>query len=125
VRMTVVDTGTGIAPENLARLFDPFFTTKGTRKGTGLGLSVSYGIVREHGGEIDVESELGKGARFGLAFPELASSEAVLPEIPKPELVPVRTDAPAVATAAVATTSISVPNSVPAMHLAQSDRVIQ
>ena len=133
VRLTVGDTGTGIAPEHIARLFDPFFTTKGTRKGTGLGLSVSYGIVREHGGEIDVESELGKGARFGLTFPELASAEAPLPETPRPELVPVRTEIPAVATAAVAAASISapasvpvsVPVSVPAMHMAQSDSVIR
>jgi two-component system NtrC family sensor kinase len=125
VRVTVGDTGTGIAPENISRLFDPFFTTKGSRKGTGLGLSVSYGIVREHAGEIDVESELGKGARFELAFPELASSEsAAVPDSPRPELVPVRAESASVATA-VATASISASTSVPAMHVAQSDRVIR
>ncbi len=73
------DSGAGIAPENLARIFDPFFTTKGARKGTGLGLSVSYGIVREHGGDIEVESEPGLGARFLLSFPEIAPAAAAPP----------------------------------------------
>jgi two-component system, NtrC family, sensor kinase len=73
VRITVADSGSGISPENLARIFDPFFTTKAAKKGTGLGLSVSYGIVKEHGGEIEVSSELGSGARFELSFPELAT----------------------------------------------------
>ena len=65
----VRDTGQGIPPEHLARIYDPFFTTKAARKGTGLGLSVSYGIVREHGGEIEVESQPGSGTRFQLGFP--------------------------------------------------------
>jgi two-component system NtrC family sensor kinase len=69
VRVTVADSGAGIAQENLTRIFDPFFTTKAARKGTGLGLSVSYGIVREHGGDIEVESEPGSGTRFQLSFP--------------------------------------------------------
>ncbi len=69
VRVEVVDTGQGIPSENLARIYDPFFTTKGARKGTGLGLSVTYGIVREHGGEIEVESQPGAGTRFVLEFP--------------------------------------------------------
>jgi PAS domain S-box-containing protein len=67
VRLIVSDTGLGIPPENLPRIFDPFFSTKAT--GTGLGLSITDGIVREHGGTIDVESTPGKGTRFILTFP--------------------------------------------------------
>jgi len=69
VEVEVHDSGPGIAPENLHRIFDPFFTTKAARRGTGLGLSVTYGIVREHGGEIQVESRPGQGACFRLEFP--------------------------------------------------------
>ncbi|MFN3325761.1 MAG: ATP-binding protein [Bryobacteraceae bacterium] len=65
----VADTGHGISPENLARIYDPFFTTKAARKGTGLGLAVSYGIVQEHGGNIEVHSQPGHGTRFCLDFP--------------------------------------------------------
>ncbi|MGQ9748191.1 two-component system sensor histidine kinase NtrB [Desulfosoma sp.] len=69
VQITVSDTGTGISPEHLPRIFDPFFTTKSTGEGTGLGLSVSYGIVKDHGGEILVASELGKGSVFTVRLP--------------------------------------------------------
>ena len=69
LRVDVADTGPGIPPENLERIFDPFFTTKGGRKGTGLGLSVTYGIVKEHGGAIEVESRPEAGTRFRLKFP--------------------------------------------------------
>jgi signal transduction histidine kinase len=65
----VQDTGIGIADDISRRIFDPFFTTKDVGKGTGLGLSVSYGIVRGHGGDIEVESSLGKGALFRLTLP--------------------------------------------------------
>jgi signal transduction histidine kinase len=68
-RIDVADNGEGIASENLERIYDPFFTTKGARKGTGLGLSVTYGIVREHGGSIEVESQPGMGTRFHLELP--------------------------------------------------------
>ncbi|MFQ5840336.1 MAG: sensor histidine kinase [Candidatus Methylomirabilales bacterium] len=69
VEVSVTDTGVGIPPETLPRVFDPFFTTKEVGKGTGLGLSVSYGIVRAHGGFIDVQSEVGKGSTFTVALP--------------------------------------------------------
>jgi PAS domain S-box-containing protein len=68
-RIEVADSGQGISPEHLERIYDPFFTTKGSRKGTGLGLSVTYGIVREHGGAIRVESRPGAGARFHVELP--------------------------------------------------------
>ena len=59
----------GIAPENLHRIYDPFFTTKGAKKGTGLGLSVTYGIIQEHGGSIEVFNRRGGGATFRVEFP--------------------------------------------------------
>jgi len=69
VEVEVTDTGIGIQGENLARIFDPFFTTKATGRGTGLGLSVSYGIIKEHAGRIEVHSTPGKGTSFRLEFP--------------------------------------------------------
>lgn len=69
VRVEIRDSGPGIARDHLARIFDPFFTTKGARRGTGLGLSVSYGIVEEHSGVIEAESNPGEGATFRLEFP--------------------------------------------------------
>ena len=67
--LTVGDTGSGISPDNLERLFDPFWTTKAPGEGTGLGLPLVHGIVKEHGGEIHVESEPGRGTAFRLEFP--------------------------------------------------------
>jgi two-component system NtrC family sensor kinase len=69
VTISVVDTGVGIPPENLPRIFDPFFTTSEVGGGTGLGLSVSYGIVKRHGGSIDVASEPGRGSTFTISLP--------------------------------------------------------
>ncbi|HXE12633.1 MAG TPA: ATP-binding protein [Bryobacteraceae bacterium] len=75
VHVEVADTGHGISPDHLARIYDPFFTTKGARKGTGLGLSVSYGIVQEHNGIIEVDSRLGGGTRFRLEFPTAGAKQ--------------------------------------------------
>jgi signal transduction histidine kinase len=69
VLVVVEDNGTGIAPEHLQHVFVPFFTTKGDRNGTGLGLSIVKSIIERHGGEIRVESELGKGTRFLIDLP--------------------------------------------------------
>ena len=70
LRIAVRDEGTGIAPDALLRIFEPFFTTKDVGEGTGLGLSVAYGIVRDHGGWIDVASHLGEGSTFVVWLPE-------------------------------------------------------
>jgi signal transduction histidine kinase len=69
VCITIRDTGPGIKPEDLPYIFDPFFTTKPVGEGTGLGLSLSYGIVRDHGGEIRCENEPGKGTSFNILLP--------------------------------------------------------
>jgi PAS domain S-box-containing protein len=79
VEALIADSGSGIAPEHLKRIYDPFFTTKttpkpGARRGTGLGLSVSYGIIQEHAGKIQVESAIGAGTTFHLEFPLLRNS---------------------------------------------------
>jgi signal transduction histidine kinase len=76
VMIDVIDTGRGIAPEDLSRIYDPFFTTKSARKGTGLGLSVTYGIIQEHGGAIEAISRPGEGTRFHLEFPAIRRAVA-------------------------------------------------
>ncbi len=72
----VSDTGSGIPPEQLARIYDPFFTTKVIGRGTGLGLSITYGIVQEHDGAIRCDSAVGQGTRFTLTLPLAASESA-------------------------------------------------
>jgi signal transduction histidine kinase len=67
--VNVRDTGTGIPQPEQARIFEPFFTTRGDQGGTGLGLSVTYGIITDHGGQIDVESQPGSGSKFTVWLP--------------------------------------------------------
>ena len=69
IALAVQDTGIGIPPENINRIFDPFFTTKPEEQGTGLGLSVSYGIISNHEGRIEVESVVGEGTTFTILLP--------------------------------------------------------
>jgi CheY-like chemotaxis protein len=86
LRLTIRDTGPGVAPEILERIFEPFFTTKGVGEGTGMGLAIVHGVVSSHGGAIVAESRLGQGATFTIYLPRLpdaplstSSSETPLP----------------------------------------------
>jgi PAS domain S-box-containing protein len=85
VKVTVRDTGTGIAPEVQRRMFEPFFTTKDPGQGTGMGLSVVYGIIKGCNGLIEVESEAGKGSTFAVLLPQ---SDAVATIEQKGEVTP-------------------------------------
>ena len=67
--LSVSDEGTGIRPEDVPRVFDPFFTTKDVGEGTGLGLAVTYGIVSDHGGRVNVETDWGHGSCFTVVLP--------------------------------------------------------
>jgi len=89
VALRVTDTGTGIAPEHLARVFEPFFTTKsavadGAPRGTGLGLSVSHGIITAHGGRMEVSSEPHQGTTFTVHLPLLDEDAEVAPDAETP-----------------------------------------
>jgi two-component system NtrC family sensor kinase len=69
IEVHIIDTGTGIPEENLERIFEPFFTTKEEGKGVGLGLSVAYGVIRQHHGEIQIQSKLGEGTHVTIQLP--------------------------------------------------------
>ena len=75
VELSVADSGSGIAPDVMERMFEPFFSTKAVGRGSGMGLAMVHGIVHNHGGHIVVESEPGRGSRFGVLWP-LAEAEA-------------------------------------------------
>jgi signal transduction histidine kinase len=75
VVVQVADTGVGMSAAVKSKIFEPFFTTKETGKGTGLGTSISYGIIRDYDGQIDIESEPGQGTRFRLTFPAMEQAD--------------------------------------------------
>ena len=77
IAIKIKDTGHGIKEEHLNRIFDPFYTTKPIGEGTGLGLSVSYGIIKNHGGDILAESQLGKGSTFTVFLPVLTKQKGI------------------------------------------------
>lgn len=88
VKIEFIDTGAGIPEENLKRIFDPFFTTKAVGKGTGLGMSISYRVINDHNGTIEVESEVGKGTKFTITLPinhekkeELSLEEEIIKDL--------------------------------------------
>ncbi|MCP5053819.1 MAG: response regulator [bacterium] len=80
VKLAIEDTGYGISPEILVRIFDPYFTTKKQEEGTGLGLSVVLGIIKEHNGEITVQSEPGQGTCFSIYFPVVKTAKEEQPD---------------------------------------------
>jgi signal transduction histidine kinase/CheY-like chemotaxis protein len=91
VVLSVTDTGVGMTPEVRERMFEPFFTTKGNGKGTGLGLAVTYGIVRQAGGAIAVESEPGRGSTFRVTLPRALDEQPPAVTRPPPARVEQRT----------------------------------
>ena len=91
VKIEFIDTGSGIPEENLNKVFDPFFTTKAVGKGTGLGMSISYRVIKDHNGTIDIQSKVGEGTKFTITLPinheqkqhEIMTDEEMIEDIKK------------------------------------------
>jgi PAS domain S-box-containing protein len=86
--VTVTDTGSGISPDHLSQIFDPFFTTKDVGRGTGLGLAIAYGVIRQHGGWIEVDSKVDSGTRFQVFLPISTSRAEAPPAAPVDRAAP-------------------------------------
>ena len=86
--LTVTDTGTGISPDHLSQIFDPFFTTKDVGRGTGLGLAIAYGVIRQHGGWIEVDSKVDSGTAFRVFLPISTSRAEPAPAAPIDRVTP-------------------------------------
>jgi PAS domain S-box-containing protein len=86
--LRVADNGAGIAAEHLPHIFEPFFTTKDVGKGTGLGLATTYGIVQQHGGWIEVDSEIGRGTEFRVFFPRVRTEMPIAAPVSMPAPAP-------------------------------------
>lgn len=90
VELSVKDTGEGMPPEVLQRAMEPFFTTKPIGKGTGLGLALVYGVMKAHGGRVDIHSGVGEGTEIVLSFPKHVVAAGVTDEVPDSDSVPSR-----------------------------------
>jgi PAS domain S-box-containing protein len=90
VEFTVSDTGAGMGPDVIEKIFDPYFTTKEIGKGTGMGLAIIHGIVKDYGGTITVESQIGKGTTFHVYFPVV--EEGTSPDKKEPKDIPIGTE---------------------------------
>ncbi len=116
VKLTVADTGTGIADDVLARLFTPFFTTKAPGKGTGLGLAQVYGIVTSHEGRIDVATQVGEGTSFCIYLPLLQMAEMAVPSAMEADVLPLGHDEVILVVEDNVTTRAAVAESLQLLH---------
>ncbi|MES1989635.1 MAG: response regulator [Pseudomonadota bacterium] len=92
VRVSVIDTGTGIPPELLDKIVEPFFTTKEVGKGTGLGLSMAYGFAKQSGGDLKIQSEAGKGTSVSVFLPRMNDDQTAINTVADADIIPCGTE---------------------------------